>query len=287
MRTAVLSSILAFLAVANAIPDEYSAFATPLTNGGPRPFQRQFSVGNGTSGNGTAQDCLIKRASCPTNYNSCSSLGSSDTCCPSDTNCSLDQAGNVACCPFSASCTGTIAGTATASGSVTSSTSSNFILGGTTTTTTPSVQTTPAGVAGGGSTVPNAAYPFVYIPTSYANSILCSSYYTSCQSESTSCLAALEGNGVTVAGVTTQQGASTTLPSASAASICSTLSLSACYNLQLSQCSNFGSGTAGTATTTASGLFQSAAARPRITGCSKMMYAMGAGAVFGAAGVLV
>lgn len=268
MRIATLSSAFALLAAVHATQNEYSPFFSPYSNNSPRAL-------------------LMKRQSCPTNYNSCSSLGSGTTCCPSDTNCVRDQAGNIACCPFSASCTGSIEGTAT--GSLTTSNTTPFVLGGTTATSTPVIATTPAGVAGGGSTVPNAIYPFVYIPTTYENAALCSSYWTSCQAQSSSCLASLDGgaNGVTVAGITSVQGASTTLPSASAASICSVLSTSACYGLQESQCSSFGTGTAGLTTTAGGGIIQSGAARPRITCGPEMMYAMGAGAVVGAAGVLI
>jgi hypothetical protein len=80
-------------------------------------------------------------------------------------------------------------------------------------------------VAGGGSTVPNAPYPFPYIPSSFANRVICSSYWTSCQRESTSCFTALAAtDGVTISdpGI-----------SASASSVCSQLSASACYHMDL------------------------------------------------------
>jgi hypothetical protein len=83
-------------------------------------------------------------------------------------------------------------------------------------------------VAGGGSTVPNAPYPFPYMPTSFANQIICSSYWTSCQRESTSCFTALAAtDGATISG----PGASSA--SASASSVCSRLSASACYHMDL------------------------------------------------------
>jgi hypothetical protein len=78
------------------------------------------------------------------------------------------------------------------------------------------------------STIPNAPFPFCYMPTSFANKAMCSSYWSSCQRESTSCFVSLGGaSEVTVSG------------SAAASSVCSDLSLSACYNLALASCTLF------------------------------------------------
>jgi len=290
MRTVTLLSALALLAAANATPGGYSPFLSPFTNN-PQPLQINLPIGtNGT--NGTQAGCLQRRQNgCPTisgtTYGLCPTYAG--ICCPANTNCDLDQANNYACCPYGASCTGTVGGVSP--GYVTSSATSGYFLGGTTTTTaTPYLLTSQAGVYGGGSTVPNAIYPFVYIPSSYVNAALCSSYYTSCQIQSSSCYAALGGGagGITIAGVTTNAGASTTLAPASAAAVCSALSISACYGLQsATQCNGFGTGTVVAGTTTTSGLIASAAAGPRVTSSPEMMYAIGAGALVGAAGVLI
>jgi len=219
---------------------------------------------------------LAKRQGCQSGYSSCSNLGAANACCPSNTNCALDQAGNVACCPFNAVCTGTIDGTIT--GSVTSSTTST------------SASSLITGVAGGGSTVPNAFYPFVYMSTSYANADLCSSAWSSCQTASTSCFSSLAGvNGVTVSGFgggITVQGSSGTILS-SASSICSSLSQSACYGVQETQCSVFGGASGGTATATATaGFVQPGNAGPVQTPCPGLIYAAGVGVIVGAVGAL-
>jgi hypothetical protein len=100
---------------------------------------------------------------------------------------------------------------------------SGYICGTSSCTATTS-NTLCTSVAGGGSMVPNAPYPFPYMPTSFANQAICSSYWTSCQTESASCFTALVATaGVTISG----PGAS----SASASSVCSQLSASACYDM--------------------------------------------------------
>jgi len=235
-------------------------------------------------------ELLVKRQNCQSGYNSCSDLGADSVCCASGTNCALDDAGHVACCPDNAVCTGTIAGTITGTVTTSSTSSGGFVLGGTTTSSTTSTTTSAGitslttGVSGGGSTVPNNFYPFIYIPTSYANADLCTSAYSSCQTASTSCFVSLAGaNGVTVSGLgggTTVQGASGTIAS-SASSICSSLSSEGCYGLQETQCSVFGSGSAGTATTT-TGFVQVGNDGSRPTDCFGMVYAAGAGAALGA-----
>lgn len=276
MRCTALLSIAGLLSTASAIADRYTPF-----------FDSLFGLSNDA--------LLIKRQNnCQSGYNSCASLGASDVCCSQGSTCALDQAGNIACCPSGAVCTGSIRGTRT--GSVTSGTNTGsttgFVLGGTTTSTTsttsPGSTAQTTGVGGGGSTVPNNFYPFIYIPTTYANAALCTSAYSSCQTASTSCYVALAGqNGVTVSGFgggITVQGASGTVLS-TASSICSSLSLEACYGLREGQCAGFGTGQAGTATTT--GFVQVGNDGPRQTACPGILYAAGAGAMFGAVGGLL
>ncbi|KIX04907.1 uncharacterized protein Z518_05778 [Rhinocladiella mackenziei CBS 650.93] len=272
MSTIALLLLVAFLHTAQAVNDNYSPYSDPL-----------FGLSNDA--------ILVKRQNCDSGYNPCSNVGADTVCCPSDTNCALDEAGHVACCPFNAVCTGTIDGSITGTSSTTSS--QGPVLGGTTTSSTtatsfPGFTSETTGVAGGGSTVPNNFYPFIYIPTSYANADLCSTAYSSCQTASTSCFVSLAGaNGVTVSGLgggITVQGASGTIIS-SASSICSSLSAQGCYNLQETQCSIFGSGSGVTPTTTTG--FVQVGNGPRQTAGPGMLYAAGAGAVVGAAGVLL
>ena len=267
MHFAKLLPCFALLNTARASQDEFCPFISPLAHAGSKAL-------------------ILKRQSCPSNYNSCSSIGYNNACCPVNTNCALDAASHIACCPFNASCTGT-AGSLIVS--ATSSTSP-FVLGASTTTTasTAAFITPTSGVQGGGSTVPNAAFPFVYIPTSFANQALCSSYWTSCQSESASCFSSLAGAPqVTISGPGV-----TSLGTVGASSVCSALSATACYNLALTTCTQFpaGSGSTTTATATTNQFVQTTTARAgglRATGCPERIYALGAGAVLGAAGVLM
>jgi hypothetical protein len=270
MRIATLPPLFALLSTTRAYLDRYSPFINPFANVDSRPL-------------------IVKRQSCPYSYNSCSAFGYSNACCPVNTNCALDDAGHIACCPFNAACTGTVGA---ATGSVIS-TSSGFVLGGSTTTTSAAAFITPSsGIAGGGSTVPNAPFPFVYIPSSYANRALCSSYWTSCQIESTSCFSFLAGaTGVTIAG----PGITSPGPSA-ASSVCSELSALACYNLDsATTCDKFPPAAGVTTTATATNPFVqttvvgtvAGAAGSRATGCPEVLYALGVGAIVGAAGVLL
>lgn len=270
MRIATLPPLLALLSTARAYLDGYSPFINPFANADSRPL-------------------IVKRQSCPYGYNSCSAFGYSNACCPVNTNCALDDAGHIACCPFNAACTGTV-GAATGSAI---STSSGYVLGGSTTTTSAAAFITPSsGIAGGGSTVPNAPFPFVYIPTSFADRTLCSSYWTSCQIESASCFQSL----ASAARVTVSGPGVTSPGSAAASSICSELSALACYNLDsATTCDRFppAAGVTTTATTTnpfvqttVAGI-TAGAAGSRATGCREMLYALGVGAVVGVAGVLL
>jgi hypothetical protein len=240
---------------------------------------------------------LFKRQACPTGFTNCGAFGNSGACCPANQVCARDAAGNVACCPVRASCTGTIGPVAT--GVSTGSSTGGVLIGGSTgaispqsglaTATSgflfPSV-TTAAAPLFTGSTIPGALYPFVFIPTSFANAAECSSYATSCSNQYQSCLAILGGgvNGVTVSGANvgiTVQGASATVTGVS--SICSSYNQQACYGLQTGICSQYGSGTA----TGAGGFVVSGGAPARATACAGVMYAMGAGAMVGAAGALM
>lgn len=190
-----------------------------------------------------------KRASCGNNYSPCSDLGNPNVCCPPDTTCTTDNAANIACCTLGEVCSGTLGYTLPAGGAT--NTVSGIVFGTSTTTTQPITITSSAGipntgVAGGGSTVSNDYYPYVYIPTSYANADLCTSAWSNCQSQSTACFNQLAGNGVTIggpAGGTTQAGLTATIAVA-ASSICSSLSNVACYNIAETQCTIFGNGVA-------------------------------------------
>lgn len=82
----------------------------------------------------------------------------------------------------------------------------------------------------------------------------------------------------------TIQGASTTVPGAS--SVCSSLSQQACYGLQTGICPQYG-GASATGLGTGSGFSVSAGAGARVTGCPGIIYAMGAGALAGAAGAVM
>ncbi|EXJ58954.1 hypothetical protein A1O7_06385, partial [Cladophialophora yegresii CBS 114405] len=261
-------ALLSFLRIACGASHDYSPFSNPL-------------------GSLPEDALLVKRQGCQAGLESCSGLGANNVCCPSGTTCTLDQADQVACCSVGVACTGSIEGTLT--GSIATSSTTGAALGSTTTTTGGAISIT--GVGGGGSTVPNSYYPFIYAPTSFPNADQCSSAFTSCQAASTACFTSLAGaNGVTVGGINgggiTVQGVSGTILSA-ASSICSSLSSVGCSNLQqVSQCTVFGSGSGVTPTTIAgtNGIIQIGNNGPRQTACPGMLYAAGAGAVIGAMG---
>jgi len=250
------------------------------------PFQNAFY--------GLSEEApLVKRQGCEAGLNSCSSLGA-NVCCSSGYSCTLDQVGHVACCSIGATCTGTIAGSVT--GSTATSSSTGIVFGGTTptSTTTASGGVVITGVGGGGSTVPNSYYPFLYAPSSFPDADQCSSAFTSCQSASTACFTSLAGiNGVTIGGLgggITVQGTSGVVLS-TVSSICSSLSSVGCSNIQqVSQCTVYGSGsgvTPTTITTGAGGFVTVGNNGPRQTACPRMIYAAGAGAVLGAMGAVI
>jgi hypothetical protein len=121
-----------------------------------------------------------------------------------------------------------------------------FPQGATATTTTTTAASGGASITG--STI-SGAYPFIYVPTTFANAATCSSYYSLCQSEYSQCTAQLKGRyGVTVggaggAGVTVEAVTAT----AQATSICSSLSQQACHGLQLNYCATAATGTSNAA----------------------------------------
>lgn len=106
------------------------------------------------------------------------------------------------------------------------------------------------GVAPGSGATPTASYvsnayfAFPAIPTSFSNAAACTSALHDCSDNYNACVQGLEGAnagyGVTIqvpgaAGTTVAQ-VQTTLPSATATSVCSTLSLQACHGLSNGLC---------------------------------------------------
>ncbi|OTB03057.1 hypothetical protein M426DRAFT_322085 [Hypoxylon sp. CI-4A] len=154
---------------------------------------------------------------CPTDYFSCEDRGDAfaGTCCENGQLCALDAHSQAACCPTTATCTGVAP-----------------------TGATPSV-----------SYVSNTYFSFPYIPTSFANSVACTSALNQCSRNYEACVSDIGGSGggyaVTIVvpgggGTTVAATQGTALPSATATSVCSSLSSEACYNLQTSQCTQAG-----------------------------------------------
>lgn len=221
-----------------------------------------------------------RQNACPSNYNPCSSLNAGfnagSVCCASGTECQLDQAGHVACCPRGASCTGTISvGTATSStgntggfivgggGGSTSGPGSGLSLGGASSTTTttnnflaPATTTTSSGVISqqgftGASGPSNAYFGFIPIATPFPNQQVCSSAFSSCQTEFQKCTVALGGGGgaigtngvsISIGGISINGPVTLGASAASAASVCQSLSTQACQGLQLSSCNGVSRG---------------------------------------------
>ena len=293
-------ALIASLASAANPPVSILPFGTPL-------IEEALYTDNATSPTGIQFE-LLKRQNdgCASGYSNCATLGAGGLCCPRTQSCARDPAGNVACCPPQASCTGTIrpvsggggafiaSGTtsgisaATTQASTTITGGSAATIGGATTTTEGGIVFVGAGettVTGGQqssgasrSYVNNPYYPYAYIPTTYTDAAACSSAYTTCHADFTSCSAFLAGqpgaNGVTVSvaggGGTTvvASAAVTTYAPDFASSVCASLSGSACYGLTVEACGRFGGATA---TSNANG----AAAAARRTG---IQYAVGVGA---------
>ncbi|KAI1647789.1 uncharacterized protein F4817DRAFT_335948 [Daldinia loculata] len=169
---------------------------------------------------GTFEDFspVHKRAiDCPDNFFSCEDRGPvfEGTCCQNGQLCALDAYSSAACCPTTATCTGVAP-----------------------TGPTPSV-----------SYVSNTYFSFPYIPTSFANSVACTSALDQCSRNYASCVSGLGGSsaayGVTIVvpgggGTTIAATQATGLPAPSATSVCSSLSSEACYNLNSAQCTQAG-----------------------------------------------
>lgn len=177
---------------------------------------------------------LLPRAgpSCASSGNSCSALGAPGLCCSSKAICALDPLNNVACCPLNAACTGTISPVSS-------------VLPTTTAAAIVTATITPAPTPGG--TVPNAYFPFVYLPTSFPNAAACSSSVAGCQATYSSCASSLGSTGANPVTVVANGGVTIIAPvgSVSASQICSSLSGIACYGLQLASCATI-TGTAPT-----------------------------------------
>ena len=179
--------------------------------------------------------------------------------------------GHVACCPENAQCTGTIgdgAVIATATGipeSPTDSAASATITGSE------------------GSIVPNGYFPFPYLPTNYPNAVICSSSFSSCQTEFQRCTSQLIAgdNGLTISGIGPGITREAALPSTSAVSICSSLSVKACHNLQLADCPAYGTA----ATTNGGGTFEVEGAAPTRAAINGI--GMGIGMALGLGGQLI
>lgn len=271
MRPSILILLTNLLLAPSALAIETSPFYPPWSN---------------TTINERAAEVLkvlLKRDdNCPSGYNACTNLGNSGVCCQDGTACSRDAANHIACCPTGASCTGSLSGSSTQTGS----TSSGFMFPQPTSATTTTTSTSETSSITG-TTVSGAAYPFVYIPTTFANAQTCSSYYSQCQSQYSSCTASLGGAyGVTIAGSggagTTVQGATAT---ADAQSICSSLSQKACYGLQIGYCTAFGT-SGGSVTTTSGSQFvngnNALSMRP-----SSSLYDLAAAVAVGIAGIFI
>ncbi|EEP80978.1 predicted protein [Uncinocarpus reesii 1704] len=219
-----LSLLLPILAQATGI-DRTSPFHNPLLDGSDIIAR-----------NPSEALLLLKRQNgCPAGYNSCAFLNAPGACCQRDTICSRDDASNIACCPTGADCTGVV----TESGSATTSSGFMFPQPGTGTTTNPPTLT--------GSTVPNAPFPFVYIPTTFRSPEECVQAYSGCVSQYSACTRSLGGvHGVTVGG---GGGAGITVPgvepTGDAQAICMTLSSQACRGLHEAYCTAFPGGNSG------------------------------------------
>ncbi|KAI1503205.1 hypothetical protein F5X99DRAFT_118125 [Biscogniauxia marginata] len=157
-----------------------------------------------------------RQLDCPDNYFSCEDRGAAfaGTCCENGQLCSLDAQEQAACCPTTATCTGVA----------------------------------PTGTTAAPSFVSNSYFSFPYIPTSFANTVACSSALSQCSRNYLACVSGLGGAsggyGVTIVvpggGGTTIAPTQATVPTATATSVCSSLSSEACYNLQSGICSQPG-----------------------------------------------
>ncbi|KAI0399675.1 hypothetical protein F4802DRAFT_539885 [Xylaria palmicola] len=195
---------------------------------------------------------IYRRAvTCPANYFSCEDRGEQfqGACCENGQECSLDAQKNAACCPTTATCTGVAPG------------------GGPTATA---------------SYVSNSYFAFPIIPTSFRNAAACTTALRDCSDNYDACVEGLQGGnggyGVTIqvpgSGGTTVAQVQTTLPSATATSVCSTLSLQACHGLSNGLCR---AGTQGGITVGS----ENAAPRPTAACMAGVMAGVGLGIVGG------
>lgn len=195
---------------------------------------------------------------CISGTTSCANQGSAfnGICCADGQACALDADNSPACCPSGAVCTGTA----------------------------PSSYKPPTTTAV--SYVPNAYFSFPYIATSFSNAGACSRAVSQCSANYAACTADLAGGAggaVTVVvpagnGGTTTIGANagTTLPTASATSVCQSLSSVACHSIQGSYCE---------AGSTAGFTVGSANAAPTHLPCMGVVAGVAAGVGFGMMGI--
>lgn len=213
MRAALFVCIASFLRLVRS--DNISPFHTALSH--------DFEV-------------LAKRQDdCPDGFNSCGMLGSWDACCQPDTICSKDAADNIGCCPSGSECTGTVPTPTDDGDQDPSSTGFRFPTQVTPTTTTP---------PGDASTVPDAPFPFTFIPTTFSDQEECATSYTGCQEQYSSCRASLDGvHGVTIGGSpdygVTREGVE---PTGDGQAICTSLLNRACHGLQVAYCTAYADG---------------------------------------------
>ncbi len=258
----------------------HNASSSTVSAPSPSSFSSSSSSSSSLLVTSPASPLLVQlekrqNSGCPANYSPCPAVTQGAVCCSAGSECQRDQGGNIACCPRGASCTGIISvgsQTGTAVPTTTGNNNGGFIIGGagaggSTATSIPTTgffapsstsgalisgQATGTPVGGGG-----AGYVgFLPIATPFPNQQVCSSAYSSCQTEFQKCTASLGGlgnagltggfNGITISGApgigVTVNGASTTVGAAQATSVCQSLSSQACQGLQLLNC-NVGSAT--------------------------------------------
>lgn len=230
-------------------------------------------------------DLRKRDGNCPNNYNSCSTLAAADAgaCCTAGTFCTTDHARNIACCPTGATCTGSITRQTEVATTTSMGGGGGGIFGtGTSSTTITTSTGTVATITSAASLsyVPNAFFPWPYIPTTYANSADCMTAYSDCQSNLAACTVDLGGGnsdfGVTIVapgGGVTVAATAQSLGMASATSVCSSLYNAGCYGIVPANCATFG------ATSFIVGTTTGAAVRPTM-GCfvtAGMMAGLGIG----------
>lgn len=215
-------------------------------------------------------DIFRRDTTCQKGYLSCDYMGLTGYCCPSSAQCAIDGVGHVACCPVGAVCVGTVNSGNFATQPQQSQQTTNY---GSQPTASPAIQASyvPDSSTGAfvvntatASYVPNSYFPFKVIPTTYANAASCSSAWTGCQTDLSSCtnyLGGSKGGGVsggfaTISApnfISTSQQQMSPAPTIFAAptaeSICRQLSSVACSGLEVTACSVFGNGVGNAAPT--------------------------------------